>query len=346
MLKSSIKDRIIFPSVRSQIKFLAEIKSRKRLTLNNLAAEWNINVRTLTDWMNGSHKLPFDLAILAAKEFSVILPTGVRRMSWREHAKAAGQKGARANLLKNGQIGGSPKKRLEKWRQWWETKGRFNSSPILKAREIDRPLYSADFAEFIGIMLGDGTMAVYYASISLNKDELPYAEFISGLIKKLFGIDPKIYFKKSCHSLDIVIPRKKLVDFLQVQGLPKGDKVRQGATIPDWIMENIKFQKACIRGLIDTDGCFFVHTYQSNGKKYQYLKIDFTSRSMPLLLRAQQILINLQFNVRIGKSGNNLRIEDKKEVARYLREIGTNNSRYEKKLKDWRVALNGKAAVC
>lgn len=178
-------------------------------------------------------------------------------------------------------------------------------------------------------MLGDGTITDYRVAVCLNKDESSYADFVSNLIKKLFHTESKRVPSKIANSLEVVVYRKRLIDFLISSGLFVGNKIKNGADVPKWIMKNIEFQKACIRGLIDTDGCVFDHAYKSNGKMYKYRKIDFTSASRPLLDSAFKILINLGFSVRICKSGRALRIEDQKGVARYLKEVGSHNPRYK-----------------
>ncbi len=332
MSESFISDRIIFPSRDGQIAFILAVKNFRKLNLTALAREWKIGARTASSWASAKKHMPYDLALSISKSSGIELPKGIRRQTWKDHARDAGIRGAKMNLLKNGRIGGDPQNRKDKWMRWWNTKGQFKKIPILEQKEIRFPERNAELAEFIGIMLGDGGMAEYHVVISLHKKEFSYSQFISKLIKKLFEVDPKIYLRKDCEGMDIVIQRKKLVGFLNDMGLPIGDKIRQGADIPVWIMENQKFQKACIRGLVDTDGCFFTHTYISNMKKYSYPKIDFTSVSKPLLLSAYKILINLGFSVRICRNEKAIRIESQKDVSRYLKIIGTHNSRYDEKM--------------
>ena len=180
-------------------------------------------------------------------------------------------------------------------------------------------------------MLGDGGISSYQVTISLNKNELPYAKFIISLIKTLFKSKAKIYLRKDCNAMDVIVHRKKIVDFLQEIGLVKGNKIRHGADIPKWIMDDVEFQKTCIRGLIDTDGSVFVHKYISAGKIYRYKKIEFSSSSKPLLISAYNILNNLGFGVRMCKNDVAIRIESQNDVALYLKMIGTNNDRYSNK---------------
>ncbi|MEI8337714.1 MAG: LAGLIDADG family homing endonuclease [bacterium] len=346
MLKSSISDRIIFPSEKEQVQFLLDIKKSKNESWKNIALEWKINVRTLSDWKNAVRHMPYELAVSSSQKLKIKLPEGSTRLKWSDHASEAGVKGAKINLLKNGKIGGDSEYRKKKWREWWEIKGKFIPFPIFQQKDILFPKFNKQLAEFVGIMLGDGGITPYCITISLNKNEIGYADFVQKLIKKLFGVSSKIYFMKTSEEQNIVVQRKKMVDFLGMIGIPKGNKIEHGVYVPDWIMNNIKFQKACIRGLIDTDGCIFIHKYKSNGKIYRYQKIDFTSSSRPLLDSAYKILINLGFSVRICKNGKALRIESQKDVVKYLKIIGTNNPRYGGKLKNWRSAGAVNGTVC
>ena len=166
------------------------------------------------------------------------------------------------------------------------------------------------------------------------------------LINKLFNIVPKIYPSKIAQAVNIVSNRKELVVFCQSIGLVVGNKIKQQIDIPLWIKKNKTFTKECIRGLIDTDGCFFTHKYISSGKRYYYLKIAFTSASRPLVLSVAKTLTNFGFKVRISKNGKDVRIEDNFSVQKYIKEIGSNNQKHLDKIIKWKVALNGKAAVC
>ncbi len=113
----------------------------------------------------------------------------------------------------------------------------------------------------------------------------------------------------------------------------------------------MNFARECIRGLVDTDGCFFNHTYVVNGKQYTYLKIAFTSASTPLRSSVEKFLINLGFSVRMsgvrsGNNGRDVRIDDAGSVAKYIREIGSHNQKHLDKIEKWKDATNGKSAVC
>jgi len=49
-------------------------------------------------------------------------------------------------------------------------------------------------------------------------------------------------------------------------GLVLGNKVKQQIDIPEWIKSNNNFSLACVRGIIDTDGCFYTNSHYINSK--------------------------------------------------------------------------------
>lgn len=237
--------------------------------------------------------------------------------------------------------------RKEKWQKWWRTKGRFNKDIIRlqTAKKIKIPTRKEKLAEFVGIMLGDGTVASYHIAITLHSSmEREYANFVAKLIRKLFGTKPNIYVRKNIDALDVVVPRKQLVDFCQTVGLVKGNKITHHVVIPAWIMRERNLLAACVRGLIDTDGSIFEHNYLSRGKRYQYKKISFSNGSFILLQSVEQALKNLGFNVRITGNRKEVIMASQRDITKYIDEIGTHNPLRLKQMR--KVVPNGKATVC
>ena len=82
------------------------------------------------------------------------------------------------------------------------------------------------FAEFIGILLGDGSIGIYKCKagnkiktqhklqITLNSiDDREYVQYVKSLITDLFGIVPKISHRDG-KTLDIRTFKKDIIDFL------------------------------------------------------------------------------------------------------------------------------------
>ena len=116
-------------------------------------------------------------------------------------------------------------------------------------------------------------------------------------------------------------------------GLKIGNKIKQQVDIPDWIRQNKKFSIACVRGLIDTDGCAFTHYYKVNGKLYDYKKLAFSSLSEPLRLSVFQILKSLGIKSRLCKR-KDIWLDSEESIKQYFSIIGTHNRKLLNKYLD------------
>lgn len=96
---------------------------------------------------------------------------------------------------------------------------------------VSLPKYSVQLAEFFGLMIGDGGINnPWQANITLNaiKDR-EYAAYISKLCKALFNIAPAIRKRKERQALVISLASTTVVDFLVMNGLPRGNKLKKRA---------------------------------------------------------------------------------------------------------------------
>jgi DNA-binding transcriptional regulator WhiA len=131
------------------------------------------------------------------------------------------------------------------------------------SKEIILPqINNPKFAEFYGIMLGDGCLYsnLYGICISGHKilDEEYHVKYLNQLSIELFGIKPKIYYSKKTKSIRTVIYSKRVALFLNKIGFPKGLK-KEHNFIPKIYLENKNLTKCLIRGLYDTDGTIYPH---------------------------------------------------------------------------------------
>lgn len=237
---------------------------------------------------------------------------------------------------KYGIIGGDPEYRKKKWHEWWDCKGKFKCSFVGSIKPIRKPPYSADLAEFVGIILGDGCITQRQVTITLHDElEKDYGKFFVSLAKKLFNVRVGTYHKNSAAAVNYIISRSELVRFcIEKLGLKRGNKVKQKVDIPDWIKRNSNYSIACLRGLVDTDGCVFVHRYKVNGKWYIYKKLAFASYSAPLLCSAATILKKAGLHPRFARKGKiirEIRIDSKNDMKKYFRIIGSHHSGHLKK---------------
>jgi intein/homing endonuclease len=126
--------------------------------------------------------------------------------------------------------------------------------------------------------------------------------------------------------LVLCVSSVQLVAFLQEIGLVQGNKVQLQCGIPNWIFEKPEYMQACVRGMMDTDGCVYHHAYKVNGKEYRYVKMTYAGRSWPLLEGLQEMLRRLGFKPGAVRKPGYLSISSDKEVRRYYEEaVGTHN---------------------
>ncbi|MCX6799486.1 MAG: hypothetical protein NTW59_05330 [Candidatus Diapherotrites archaeon] len=192
-------------------------------------------------------------------------------------------------------------------------------------------------AEFIGIMLGDGSLytipkrSIYQIRVFGHKiDEYDYmCGKVFSLFKNLFGIEPSICTKMGKEVVVLSKQSKNLAHTLRYFGLKTGNKKNNGASIPPWVFEKEEYLRACIRGLIDTDGCVYPKT-----KKHKTPTIWFSSVSPGIRVSFTKALKILGYRVskwvsRKDSDSQSCSIGSSKEVLRYYKEIGFSNPKHE-----------------
>ncbi len=207
-------------------------------------------------------------------------------------------------------------------------------------KNVTLPAHSVRLAEFFGIMMGDGGINnSWQANISLNSiKDAQYSRYILVLCNKIFGFVPAIHKRKDSNTLILSLASTSVVDFLVANGLSRGNKLKNGLKIPKWILEKPSYCKACVRGLIDTDGCMFVHTHRIKGKIYKNIGLTFTSYAPELIFQVAEILEKFSILPHINKQGQAIYLYQADSVLRYLKVFGTSNHRIESVYKKWRDA--------
>lgn len=200
-------------------------------------------------------------------------------------------------------------------------------------KSIRIPPKDRKLAEFVGIMLGDGNIFVNkdVAQIRIAGD--PQSEmdfmlnFIKPLIADLFKIVPRVVFHKTKNEMFIAIENRNLVEFLLSIGLAQGNKIKNQVSIPSWIRKDKTLLKACLRGLIDTDGSVF----RMSKKDFDNPRISFKSNNRRLLEDVRNSLIELGFHpskIII----NQVYISRLSDVKKFDETIGFNNPKHKIKL--------------
>jgi hypothetical protein len=321
--------RVIF-SKKDQKKFLIRIFSE--ISIKEAAKLCNLSERTMRDWRRGKFSMDLDSLTKLCRKAKVKFPSNIELKNDYWYTSRGSYIGGKTVLKKYGRVGGDPKYRKKKWREWWEKIGKFNRPKCFIAKDIKVPQKSVELAEFVGIMIGDGGITKNQIVITLNsRSDKSYSVFIKKMIKRLFDTNPSILFKKNESVVNIVVSRIRLVSFCKSIGLNVGNKLKQNLDIPDWIKSNKKYAIVCIRGLIDTDGCIFNHCYTVNNHTYCYKKICFTSYSKSLICSVFRILNSIGLKSRIAHNKKEVWIDSQRDVKKYFICVGSHNPKHLKK---------------
>lgn len=335
MAEVVISKRLAFPKG-EQTKFINDVQKELLMNNNELAEIIGKNKRTLADWKREKFSMSLDSAKFLSEKSGVVISVEAESKEAHWYTKVGASAGGIALYKKYGHVGGDEEERKRKWRKWWDTKGKFEKCPTLfKKKPIKNPIFSAKLAEFVGILLGDGGIAKRQVVITLHRyDDKEYSEYVRQLVEKLFDVVPGKYIKNESLADNIVISRTELVYFcIEKLGLKVGNKVRQQVDVPVWIKDKKSYRVACLRGLVDTDGCVIKHRYTVKGKRYCYKKLSFTNASVPLLKFVFEILVELGMKPRATKNGKEVRLESQTDMERYYWIVGSNNPKH---LNRWR----------
>lgn len=325
--------RVLFPAGQ-QKELLEKARLELGLSLPKLSEVVGVSVRSLTDWRREKYLMSLTGVKNICEKLDVPLPKNVEIKDCFWYVEKGANKGWSAVLKKYGGIKCDPEYRKKKWFEWWENEGKFNQNNCFIAKEIFLPKNSEKLAEFIGIILGDGGISRRQVLVTLNKnDDLKFSIYVKNLIKELFHVEPSIYKRQKDSVLVVGVSRTKLVDMLLEMGLKIGSKVRQQTGVPLWIIKSECFSKACMRGLLDTDGCFYVDRHKYKDKIYLNPGINFTNRSLPLLNFFRDNLVKFGYHP-TQKTKFSIFLRRKDEIIKYFEEIGSSNPKHLNKFKN------------
>lgn len=144
-------------------------------------------------------------------------------------------------------------------------------------------------AELVGIILGDGHLSEksysrgdryitnHSLTLTFHSGEEELIERAIFLTENCIGKAPALYKSKHSSAVHLKIHGKEVVEALKEVGLTSGNKVENQVSVPEWIKSDKKFAKACLRGLVDTDGSIYERGEDG------YIVVHFKNRSKPLL---------------------------------------------------------------
>ena len=188
---------------------------------------------------------------------------------------------------------------------------------------------SSRLAEFIGVLFGDGHVGHYQTSITLDsKTDREYAGYLKTMIEEDFGVGVTMSFRKKARALDLTISSvafsKQMVHF----GMVKGNKLREGLHIPEWIIYSSSYTQAFLRGLFDTDGCVYSELKKIKGKEYRYVGMAFASASPVFLGEIATALRGLGFLPTYTASQKSVYLRKQITVNAYFARVSSHNPKH------------------
>lgn len=194
--------------------------------------------------------------------------------------------------------------------------------------DIVLPDRSEQLAEFFGMMLGDGTLSKYQATVCLGNKEYDYVLYVQNLMTELFKVPAHISTNKAGYHT-VYIGSTLVTNWMRDQGFVS-NKVREQVGVPVWVMEKDEYMRGFVRGFFDTDGSVYKLKFG--------VQISITNHSVPLLIALQSMLRRLGYRVS-EISAARIYITRKNDVVRFFSEIAPKNvkhlNRFDKFARRW-----------
>ena len=324
--------RVQFKSQKEQIKFFEKVEGKKKISWSEIAHKHAVSERTLRAWRSGKHKPDAYIVSSLAKQMDIRM--GVHSLVddyWFTHKAAV--LGGKARAEKYGVLGTVESRR----RGGRVSQARRKNNPEkyralgCNVRKIfKRPKITANLAEVIGILLGDGTLSNYQIGVALDATvDREYAHFVQKLFHSVLGEKPSWSERKNV--IELKLSGAGLVEMLEDLGLRRGNKVTHQVYIPEWIFKKSEYKQACVRGLFDTDGCVFSH----KKLKKTYIGWTFTNYSIPIVDGMEKILRGHSFNLARPKKSR-LYMYSVRDTIGYMKEIGSHNPKHTGKVERYK----------
>jgi hypothetical protein len=315
-----------------QKQFLNSAIHKLGINSDELGRQLNISGRTIRDWKREKYNASYEKIKYLSNISNVPIPKILElKEEWWSAKQYASQGGLRKFVLYGSTLtredcrnGG-----INSWINRQANPELYKSLHCQVANRFRHPqIDNNDFAEFIGIALGDGGLTRSQLTITLNRiADKDYITYVKNLIIKLFNYRPSILERKHACATNIVINGVDFIKFIKQFGLVIGNKTRLQVGVPSWI-DNINLAIRCVRGLMDTDGCIFLNRYKVNNNWYQYKKVAFANKSYPLLRFVHETMSRIGLHP-IYYQNKQVRLCSEKETLKYLDIIGSSNPRLQ-----------------
>ena len=310
-------DKIKFKSNKDRIMFFNSIKNSFG-NWKELSTILKVNRNTLLRYKTGESLIPLDV-FDTLRAYNKLKRLEKRIILLDSNWGAV--KGGKNNYEKNKWIFDLGRKKL-----------------MEKHKETDNKVFSMDFnsplfAEFIGVLIGDGFIGEYNRTRIIQitghkiNDKDYYKKYLIPLIEKLFSLDVHFYERETC--IRLTINSKILFNTLKSINFPVGKK--KNLEIYKKLIKTDDCKIALIRGLFDTDGHIALER-----KKYPIIAI--TTIHKKLAIQIKKILDEFGFGAYIctSKTKNGFvykpTIFGKRKVLKWKHLIGSSNPYKMKKI--------------
>ena len=118
--------------------------------------------------------------------------------------------------------------------------------------------------------------------------------------------------KRKDNCTDVSVYSNKLDEIMPWQ-VGKGSKFTQKASVPQWVFDKTVFIRACLRGLLQTDGSI----YLDRG----YTMVNFTNHTKKLVLDTHRLLSIIGYTAHIYQNTNT------KNKTKYVVRVSKNTER-------------------
>jgi len=187
-------------------------------------------------------------------------------------------------------------------------------------------------AEFVGILLGDGSLSIYGTKkkyyrlkISFNsRDDKEYIFYVKNLIRELFSEEAILKYRENENTADLYLFKREIIRSLVDIGLVLSPKWNR-AIIPECLI-NSDLDVFVLRGYFDTDGC--VAIINNNGIKYPRLEMKVSPS--PMQKQFIKILQKYHFHFGvydIGKGKVRIQMNGIKQLRKWSNLIGFSNKK-------------------
>jgi hypothetical protein len=210
--------------------------------------------------------------------------------------------------------------------------------PNKSHRKVIRyPPDGIELAELMGMIFGDGGITDTQIKIHLNANsDRSYSVYVAKLLEKLFRTNVYVMYRQAKNTLVLICSSTNMVNFIECKGAVRGNKMAHQAHIPGWLLANTSYARAFVRGLVDTDGCLYIHKHTVLGHDYRNIGFCFTNYVLPVINSMAEILRASDIKPHITDKNRRIYLYSARSVVKYLSVFKTNNPRISNVYNIWR----------